>query len=419
MVRIIFKCNYLKSGGATAAHRKFYVKYIATRDGVKMIDDSRKLLPATKKQHKMTAQILREFHNARDLFEYEDFIANPTRGNATALISAAIEHNLHLIDQRQNYVGYIAKRPHAERLGKHGLFTSSGVPVILDRVANEVAEHPGNVWTPIISLRREDAARLGYDNADNWRALLSSFAVDMAKHMKIHPDNFRWYAAYHDEGYHPHVQMVCWSTDPSEGFLSKDGIRAIKSGIAGRVFRQELTEVYQRQTRYRDSLAQSAREAMKQLVSQMQSGSLHNDNIEQLIIHLAHRLRFHNGKKQYGYLKAPLKSIVDEIVDELAKDSRVAEAYRLWCDTRLEILGTYRKDPPHPGPLSEQKEFKHIRNLPVRSILLKAYMRQFLRSAAGLYRGRCIQLLPAGLCTQLSHRDVPGNLVHARNGLLP
>ena len=363
MSRIIFICPYLKGGGSTTAQRRFYVKYIATRDGVQKIDESSKLMPATKEQKKKVNEILREFKNSRDIFEYEDYKANPTRANASAFITAAIEQNLHLIATRENYISYIAKRPRAERTGMHGLFTVTGVPVILEQIANEVAEHPGNVWMPIISLRREDATRLGYDNAENWQALLSSYAADIAKHLKIKPDNFRWYAAYHDEGHHPHAQMVCWSTDPSEGFLTKDGIDNIRSGIAGRIFRQELTEIYKQQTQYRDNTAQSAREVMGRLISQMQNGILRNDNIEQLTIHLAHRLQFHTGKKQYGYLKAPLKAVVDEIVNELAKDPRVAEAYRLWCEMRMEVLRTYRKKPPHPGPLSQQKEFNNIRNI--------------------------------------------------------
>jgi len=363
MPRVIFKCPHLKGGGATAAHRRFYVKYIATRDGVEKMDDTRKLLPATQKQQKLIAQILREFPGTRELFEYEDYLANPMRENASEFITAALEHNLHEIARRENYIGYIATRPRAERMGSHGLFTTAGAPVVLEQVAEEVAEHPGNVWTPIISLRREDAARLGYDNAENWRTLLSSYATDFAKQMKILPYHFRWYAAYHDEGHHPHIHMVCWSTDSGEGFLTKTGIRGIKSDLAGRIFRGDADELYQRQTRYRDALTATAQEVMEQLVGQMQNGVLYNENIERLTAHLAHRLQFHSGKKQYGYLKEPLKAVVDGIVDELAKDPRVAEAYRLWCDMRLEVLRAYKKDPPHPGPLSKQKELKRIRNI--------------------------------------------------------
>ncbi len=369
MPRVIFKCHHLKGGGATTVRRREYVKYIATREGVQKMDKSPKaeaaprLLPATKKQRELAQQLLRDFPDALDLFEYEDYRSNPTRENATAFITAAIDHNLHLAVTRERYVDYIAMRPRAERVGTHGLFTMSGAPVVLEQVAGAAAAHPGNIWTPIFSLRREDASRLGFDNAEIWRCLLSAYAPEMAAHMRIQSGNFRWYAAYHDEGHHPHVHMVCWSIDPGEGFLTKEGIGRLKAGIANRVFRQELVEVYQRQTLHRDGLAAAARETMKRLAAQMQNGVLQNDNIERLTLHLAGRLRSLSGKKQYGYLKAPLKAMVDEIVDELAKDGRVAEAYRLWCNARLEVLRTYKKSPPHPGPLSAQKEFKHIRNI--------------------------------------------------------
>jgi hypothetical protein len=164
---------------------------------------------------------------------------------------AALEQNLPFLDKRENYVDYIANRPRAERLGSHGLFTDRDEPVMLDRVAKMAAAHPGNLWLPIISLRREDAARLGYDNTANWRAFLSAYAQDMALGFKIPSEHFRWYAAYHDEGAHPHVHMICWSEDPREGFLTKQGIHDIKSGLAARLFRQELLRVYEQQTEYR------------------------------------------------------------------------------------------------------------------------------------------------------------------------
>jgi TPR repeat protein len=363
MPRVIFKCPYLKGGGATAQHRSFYVSYIARREGVQKIDESRRSLPATKKQTWTAGQILRDFPDAREMFEYEDYMENPTRENASEFITAALEQNLHLAATRENYVNYIAMRPRAERAGTHGLFTAAGIPVILEQIANEAAGHPGNLWMPVFSLRREDAVRLGYDSAESWRSLLSAYAPDMAKHMKIQPDSFRWYAAYHDEGHHPHVHMICWSDDPADGFLTRDGIGKIKAGIAGRIFKEELTEVFQQQTLHRDSAAAAARDVLARLTKEMQNGVLRNDHIEQLTLHLAGRLRFHSGKKQYGYLKAPLKALVNEITDELAKDERVREAYGLWCETRLDVLRTYQKNPAHPGPLSAQKEFNHIRNI--------------------------------------------------------
>lgn len=218
-------------------------------------------------------------------------------------------------------------------------------------------------WLPIISLRREDAERLGYDSAKQWQALLTTYASQISEAMKIPWDQFRWYASFHDEGTYPHVHMVCYSADGRSGFLDKDGIASIKSGLARNIFRQELTEIYQEQTQRRDELVRQSGEVMKELIQQMRSGTLENPRIEQLTNELAGRLKNTSGKKQYGYLKAPLKAVVDEVVDELAKDPRIAAAYDLWYRLREEVLQTYKDDLPARLPLSQQKEFKRIKNL--------------------------------------------------------
>ena len=203
-------------------------------------------------------------------------------------------------------------------------------------MAEEIAHHPGNVWLPIISLRREDAARLGYDDAERWKSLLTGYAMEIAQAMKIPWDQFRWYAAFHDESHHPHIHMVCYSADGTSGYLTKQGIADIKSGLAKEIFQNDLTELYQQQTQRRDVLNRDAQEVMRELLLRMEEGTVDNPRIEELMTHLADRLQFLSGKKQYGYLKAPLKAVVDEIVDELARDPRVAKAYDLWYEMREE-----------------------------------------------------------------------------------
>ena len=364
MPRIIFKCPYLKPDQhRSAAHRGNYVRYVATREGVDCLDPGKAALPATERQKEMVSQLLRDFPLCRGLFEYEDYLSSPTRGNATEFITRAIEDNADSLAKRENYVDYIARRPRAERTGAHGLFTGADDPLILSQVAEAVANHPGNVWLPIISLRREDAASLGYDSAARWKDLLTSYAPQIAEAMKIPLSQFRWYAAFHDESHHPHIHMVCYSADGKSGFLDKDGIAKIKSGLAKEIFRQDLTEIYRRQTQQRDALTQESQDTLRQLIDQMRTGTLENPNIERLMLDLAERLRNTSGKKQYGYLKAPLKAIVDGIVDELEKDSRVAAAYELWYQTREEVLRTYKDDLPERLPLSRQKEFKRIKNM--------------------------------------------------------
>ena len=366
MPRIIFKCPYIKPEQKDApAQRQRYVRYIATREGVERIDPGKAILPATDKQQKMVRQLLRDFPSCEELFEYSDYLASPTRGNASEFITRALEDNCDQLSSRDGYVNYIAKRPRAERSGTHGLFSDGDGAVSLPQVAETVAGHPGNVWLPIISLRREDAARLGYDNAKQWKELLTSLASQMAEAMKIPNSQFRWYAAFHDESHHPHIHMVCWSADGRSGFLNKSGIASIKSALAKEIFRQDLTEIYRQQTQRRDELTQESHDVLRQLIEQMKDGTLENPNIERLMLELSERLRNVKGKKQYGYLQAPLKSIVDAVVDELAKDQRIAGAYEQWYLLKEDALRTYKDHLPDRVPLSKQETFRRIRNLVV------------------------------------------------------
>lgn len=364
MPRLIFKCPHIKGGTtSSASHLGNYVKYMATRDGAERVQWEQDQQPTTEQQKKLVAQIVRDFPLSCGMFEYEDYQTSPTQGNASDFITRALEENFDRAAKRKNYIQYIANRPHAQRIGTHGLFTSADGPLTLSQVAEAVSSHPGTVWLPIISLRREDAARLGYDNAESWRNLLSSYAMEMAQGLKIPWEDFRWYAAFHNESHHPHIHMVCYSADPTKGFLTKQGIADIKSGLAKEIFRNELTELYRQQTQRRDTLNQDAETVMQELLRRMEDGTADNPRMEELMTHLADRLRFTSGKKQYGYLKVPLKAVVDEIVDELAKDPRVAKAYDLWYQMREEVLRTYRNDLPERLPLSQQKEFKRIKNM--------------------------------------------------------
>ena len=377
MPRLIFKCPYVKGGSQrAAAHLSNYVRYMATREGAQKFSPDQSWLPATEKQRELVEQLLRDFPLSRGTFEYEDYAAAPTWGNASEFITRVLEDNYDRAAKKENYVQYIASRPRAQRAGTHALFTGSDETLTLSQVAEEVANHTGNVWLPILSLRREDAARLGYDDANQWKGLLTGCAIEMAQAMKIPWDQFRWYAAFHDESHHPHVHMVCYSADGKSGYLTKQGIAQIKSGLTKEIFRNELTELYREQTQRRDTLNSEAAVVMETLVHQMETGTLENPRMEQLMEHLAGKLKNLSGKKQYGYLKAPLKAVVDEIVDELARDPRVAQAYDLWYEMREEVLRTYKDELPERLPLSRQKEFKAIRNLVIREAVRLGELRQ-------------------------------------------
>lgn len=360
MPRIIFKCRYLKNA---AAHAENLVTYIATREGVEKLPERMRNRPATEKQKLLMSDILERFPDSTGLFEYEDYLVKPTMENASEFISAALDQNLDQLAHQEVYVNYIATRPRAERLDAHGLFSDEDIPLVLSQTAKEVATHTGNIWTPIISLRREEAARLGYDNAAGWMALLRKYRNVFAQQMKIAPDNLRWYAAYHNEGHHPHCHMIVYSIDPREGFVTKPAIEAMRSSLAREIFQQDLLQIYTEQTERRKTLTIQSRETLQDLLRQIQAGICDNPVLEAMLNQLAVRLRHTSGKKQYGYLKAPVKELVNKIVDELEKDERVAAAYTQWLELRNEVLRTYKDELPLPLPLSQQKEFKQIKNM--------------------------------------------------------
>lgn len=364
MPRLIVKCPYLKGGTEkVATHLSNLITYLATRSGVEKLSKVNRTLPATVKQEELIKQIIKEFPGSKNLFEYEDYIENKTIENASEFITIALEQNLDKIGQRKNYVDYIANRPRVVRMGTHGLFTGGDDEIVLSRIAEEVANHTGNVWIPIISLRREDAVRTGYNKAESWHNLLSYYAPEIAESMKIPIQNFRWYAAFHNESHHPHVHMVCYSVNKADGYLTKNGIEKIKSGLVKNIFKNEMQLIYAEQTQRRDQLKSGSKEVLQKLIADMKSGNIQNPQIEALFLHLSERLKTTTGKKVYGYLQPNLKAIVDEIADELYKEEVIAKAYELWYAMREEVLHSYMDELPERIPLSQQKEFKSIKNM--------------------------------------------------------
>lgn len=361
MPKIIFTSRYLRD--APSEHLTHYVKYLATRDGVEKIDQSKLLLAATEKQQQLIRQLLRDIPSAKELLEYGDYCENPTIGNATEFISLALEQNLNLIGKRENYVEYIAGRPRVERIGEHGLFTDAGVPVVLSQVQEDVCGHKGAVWTHVVSLRREDAARLGYDSGKQWQELLRSKKAMLCKHMKIDSENLRWYCAFHNESHHPHVHLMVYSAKDNDGFLTEPAIEAMRSELAHDIFRQDFAHIYEQQNTARADLKQGAADVLAELLSQIPNRVCENKVIEADLLLLSQRLQNTGGKKVYGYLKADVKVIIDRIVDELAKDERIDKLYRAWGNWQDEILKTYTTKLPPLPPLSQQKQFKSIKNM--------------------------------------------------------
>ena len=362
MARLIVKSPYIRCSAKNSASG--YMKYIATRERVELIQDDR---PPTRKQEQLIVKLVKDFPAARELDEYADYQEHPTKANASAFISQALEENWSAVQGSDGYMKYIATRPRAERLGSHGLFGDRD-GVELDKAMAELENYTGNVWTHIISLKREDAERLGYDNARAWRDLLRAHRNDIAAAMNIPPQDFRWYAAFHDEGDHPHVHMMAWSAKPSQAYLSQDGIRQIKSKLTNDIFQQEMLHLYEQKTVSRDELVRDARRAMRELVRQMQTSICNHPEAEQLMQELSTQLETVKGKKSYGYLPKKQKALVDAIVDQMERLPIVAECYEKWWQLQSQVEDFYSEKKRQRPPLSRQKEFRQIKNAVIQEV---------------------------------------------------
>ena len=356
MARLIVKSPYLKCGGSNSVSG--YLRYIGTRERVELLRDDR---PPTRKQEQLITKLVKDFPNSKELDEYSDYETKHTKANASAFITRALEENWAAVQQSDGYMKYIATRPRAERLGDHGLFGDED-GVDLEKAMRELDQYTGNVWTHIISLKREDAARLGYDNAKVWMNLLRANRNDIASAMNIPPNHFRWYAAYHDEGEHPHVHMMAWSTVPGEAYLTREGIRNIKSTLTNQIFQQEMLHTYEQKSQTRDELVREARRAIRRLTREMVQSICSVPEIEQKMEQLAGQLETAKGKKSYGYLPKSMKKTVDEVVDKLEEIPVVKSCYDKWFILQSEVDSYYHENPREKKKLSQEKEFRQIKN---------------------------------------------------------
>lgn len=360
MAKLVTKFKYLKPGSNSAGK---YLKYIATREGVEMIDNSKKYAPATVKQKQFIEKMLLDFPDATESLEYADYIAKPNRINASELISRTIENNIDVISDSKTYADYIATRPRTQKFGSHGLFTDDGVAINLSKVSEELNNHNGNVWTMIVSLHREDAERLGFNRGERWRDMLRTQVEQLSTNLKIPMKNLRWYAAFHNESHHPHIHLIAYSVVENEGYLTKQGIERMRSSLASDIFQQDLISVYEKQTEHRREIKESSKDIMDKIISEINSGVYDNPLLEEKLLQLSKRLSRTSGKKVYGYLKSDVKSLIDSIVDLIADDERVSKLYDLWYENKLNIIRTYTDEMPDKIPLSQNKEFKSIKNM--------------------------------------------------------
>ena len=363
MARLIVKSPYIKCGGNQGADG--YMRYIATRERVEIIPDDR---PPTRKQEQLITKLTKDFPDVKELLEYDDYVQKPTKANASSLITLALEEHWKQVQQTDGYMKYIATRPRAERLGDHGLFGDAD-RVDLDTAISELEHYTGNVWTYILSPHREDTTRLGCDNAKAWRNLLRVNRNGIAAAMNIQLNHFRWYAAFHQKPNQVHIHMIIFSADPKEGYLTKEGIREMKSVFARRIYHADRMHIYQQKDTARQELQAQTRKAMVECIAQLEHGSVDNPRMEQLTEELAERLLTVKGRKVYGYLPPRVKAIVDAIVEELAKDERVSAAYETWQTLYEQVCLDYDQRPRKRLPLSQQKEFRSVRNMVIQETL--------------------------------------------------
>ena len=367
MARLVTKFKYLKPNRKVSAGG--YAKYIATREGVEKIDDTKKFAPATEKQKNLIEKILKDFPDSKDMFEYADYLEKQNQGSASDFISRVMEDYAYEILGRKAYADYIATRPRAEKFGSHGLFTDDGIQVQLSKVTEELDKHKGNIWTAIISIRRENAERLGFNTGSRWRDMLRTQTESLAKNLKIPMQNLRWYAAFHNESHHPHVHLIAYSTVENEGYLTQKGVENLRSSFARDIFQQDLLCIYERQTEHRDKLRAEARDIVEDLVSKINSEIYISASIQNKLLELADRLSKTKGKKVYGYLKPDVKALVDSIVEELASDDRIKKLYDLWYEQKENTIRTYTDEMPQRIPLVDNKEFKSIKNAIIKEAL--------------------------------------------------
>ena len=372
MSQLIVTSRYLKSGNQkNKTKRRNYTKYIATRETVeirsqKFVDRNAN---ATKNQEQLINNLINDFPESKRYLEYEDYEREPTIENAGELISTIVERNADVVGNRQNFVGYMAMRPGVEKRGSHGLFNEKNEPIILNQAANEIAEHKGNVWSHVVSLRREDAVRLGFDNSDAWRELVKRHISDIAKAQNIPLCNLKWYAAYHDTTHHPHIHLLVYSTNPKQGFLTKAGIDKIRSAFANDIFHDDLQSIYQEQTVSRDELKAVSKKEFESIVNMIASNDHTDPQLEELIRKLYIQLQNVKGKKVYGYLPMEIKETVNKIFSELAKDENIQQLYDKWCSLERLKYKTYTQKEAELPELVDNKVFQPVRNMIIRTVL--------------------------------------------------
>lgn len=362
MPKIIFTSRYMRNPKLSNVGK--LLQYIATRESVEKAAVGIDRSPSTVRQQRLIKNILDAFPETKDYLEYEDYLKESSKSNASEFIEAVIERNIDRLNGVKNLVKYYAERPGAQKLGSHGLFYQTDDKIDLDELAEEVSNHKGIIWTHVISLRREDAERLQYNNPSRWRDLIRSNVAEIADAHNIDLENLRWYAAFHNKDHHPHVHLMVYSADAKQGWITKRSIDDMRSLFGNEIFRGEQYRLFEMQANQREMV----KNRFKVLVKHFEeTGYTLTPQLETLFNKLAEQLKSVKGKKVYGYLPKEVKETVDIIVAELAKDKDIAELYSKWNEINREKLSLYSEKKTPDIPLENNKEFRSIKNVIVKA----------------------------------------------------
>lgn len=362
MPKIIFTSRYIRNPKSSNAGK--LLRYMGTRESVEKVTIGVDRSPSTVRQQRLIKNITQSFPETKDYLEYEDYMEESSKTNASEFIDAVMERNIDRIGGIKNLVKYYAQRPGVEKFSSHGLFSQSDDKIDLDKVAEQISNHKGIIWTHVISLRREDAERLQYNNAYRWRDLIRSNVAEIADAHNIDLDNLRWYGAFHNKDHHPHVHLLFYAADAKQGWITKRSIDDMRSMFGNEIFRGEQYRLFEMQTQQRELVKEKFKERIKHFE---ENGYTLTPQLDNLFLKLTVQLKSVKGKKVYGYLPKDIKDTVDSIVRELAKDENIADLYSRWNDINREKLSLYHEKKTPDIPLEDNKEFRSIKNVIVKA----------------------------------------------------
>ena len=368
MPKIIVTSTYCKGGGAgKKGGAGGLLKYMGTREGVEKLPLSQTNAPATKQQKSLIEAVIKRIPEAAQYQEYQEYLETGTKGAANDFLNVVIQENEEA-EKIGKLVSYMAERPGVVKLGKHGLFSQTDDPIDLNKAAEEVSSHEGYIWTHIVSLHREDAERLSYNNAEAWKSLVRRNVTTIAEAHKIPLSDLKWYAAFHDTGHHPHIHLMVYSKG-QEGYLSKQSIDSLRSCFGNDIFQQEQYHLFQLQTGLREDIKEKSEQKIRDLIAQAETESAPDEQLQFLFVKLRKQLDQHKGKKVYGYLPKQIKATVNEIVAQLSTEPAIAELYKEWNKVNREKLSLYYENKDPTVPLVDNKEFRSIKNMIIKAVM--------------------------------------------------